>query len=313
MYKSSSFVEGRVILVDKTWLETHIWHAKRMHMENLWGYRLATTPTEKSFRPSHRASLHGCILHDASYEAIIELKGPEVALQKILNDCSDPQVAGPGAQRWFTVPLRIGTKLNSPYRYLTGSRACRTLMYKAKSYPFGLIGPVEVLWCPVSDKSPQKRCNAPSNKSRKKNAKNSSTRNQKSSRVAWIKCHPSIFEDVISAIHSPIQLYLRDAKEAGDNYTEIEIADLRDRFNVFQLIGPKSSQVIHGALSLVKQDDRSESKEVSKGKYLGHLPRVDATVIVLECFRSATNCRICAPGNDCGFERPRPKTSVSIP
>ena len=25
---------------DKSWLETHIWHAKRMHMENLWGYRL---------------------------------------------------------------------------------------------------------------------------------------------------------------------------------------------------------------------------------------------------------------------------------
>lgn len=22
------------------WLETHIWHAKRMHMTELWGYRL---------------------------------------------------------------------------------------------------------------------------------------------------------------------------------------------------------------------------------------------------------------------------------
>lgn len=26
----------------KTWLETHIWHAKRMHMENMWGYRLVS-------------------------------------------------------------------------------------------------------------------------------------------------------------------------------------------------------------------------------------------------------------------------------
>ncbi|EEB90981.1 hypothetical protein MPER_10737 [Moniliophthora perniciosa FA553] len=25
---------------DKRWLETHIWHAKRMKMENMWGYRL---------------------------------------------------------------------------------------------------------------------------------------------------------------------------------------------------------------------------------------------------------------------------------
>jgi len=28
---------------DKTWLETHIWHAKRMKMENMWGYRLVRT------------------------------------------------------------------------------------------------------------------------------------------------------------------------------------------------------------------------------------------------------------------------------
>lgn len=25
---------------DKLWLESHIWHAKRMKMENMWGYRL---------------------------------------------------------------------------------------------------------------------------------------------------------------------------------------------------------------------------------------------------------------------------------
>lgn len=29
-----------VISEDKAWLETQVWHAKRMHMENLWGYRL---------------------------------------------------------------------------------------------------------------------------------------------------------------------------------------------------------------------------------------------------------------------------------
>jgi ribonuclease P/MRP protein subunit POP1 len=28
------------IIGDKTWLETHIWHAKRMHMKVLWGYSL---------------------------------------------------------------------------------------------------------------------------------------------------------------------------------------------------------------------------------------------------------------------------------
>jgi len=28
---------------DKKWLETHIWHTKRMRMENMWGYRLVGT------------------------------------------------------------------------------------------------------------------------------------------------------------------------------------------------------------------------------------------------------------------------------
>jgi len=34
---STSFTRGSGKIL---WLETHIWHAKRMHMENLWGYRL---------------------------------------------------------------------------------------------------------------------------------------------------------------------------------------------------------------------------------------------------------------------------------
>ena len=29
-----------LITEDKTWLETHIWHAKRMHMDIMWGYKL---------------------------------------------------------------------------------------------------------------------------------------------------------------------------------------------------------------------------------------------------------------------------------
>jgi ribonuclease P/MRP protein subunit POP1 len=36
----SRFLDPDVCLGDKTWLETHIWHAKRMHMENMWGHRL---------------------------------------------------------------------------------------------------------------------------------------------------------------------------------------------------------------------------------------------------------------------------------
>lgn len=100
------------------WLETHIWMAKRMHMVNTWGFRLvrstfacsaplrarlaflrlvkltsstslpffpqAHRPTEKAFRPSHRAAIHGSILNDVSYFSLIELKGEEFALERVL-------------------------------------------------------------------------------------------------------------------------------------------------------------------------------------------------------------------------------------
>lgn len=105
MLKSRNPIQG-----DKSWLETHIWHAKRARMQNMWGYRLvccttlerapvdefppqAVTPTEKAFRPSHRASMHGSILHDASYYATIELKGPQLLLLAVLEQCCDPQVS----------------------------------------------------------------------------------------------------------------------------------------------------------------------------------------------------------------------------
>ena len=59
----------------------------------------AATPTEKSFRPSHRASVHGSILHDASYLATIEIKGPEDLLCTILGSCCDCQGPSPSAKR----------------------------------------------------------------------------------------------------------------------------------------------------------------------------------------------------------------------
>eukprot|EP01126_Amoeba_proteus_P013096 TRINITY_DN15475_c0_g1_i2.p1 TRINITY_DN15475_c0_g1~~TRINITY_DN15475_c0_g1_i2.p1 ORF type:complete len:165 (-),score=45.17 TRINITY_DN15475_c0_g1_i2:95-589(-) len=36
--------------LDKKWLETHVWHAKRFHMFNLWGYRIARTACNKGKR-----------------------------------------------------------------------------------------------------------------------------------------------------------------------------------------------------------------------------------------------------------------------
>ena len=37
---NSALLRVLMVLEDKKWLETHLWHAKRMHMKKMWGYRL---------------------------------------------------------------------------------------------------------------------------------------------------------------------------------------------------------------------------------------------------------------------------------
>ncbi len=68
----------------------------------------AMHPTEKAFRPSHRAGQHGCIIHDASYLALIEISGALGSLSDLLVLCCDPQGQPPGAQRLDPTPLFCG-------------------------------------------------------------------------------------------------------------------------------------------------------------------------------------------------------------
>ncbi|KAI0714000.1 POP1-domain-containing protein [Cerioporus squamosus] len=231
---------------DKTWLETHIWHAKRMHMEHMWGYRLAVTPTEKSFRPSHRASVHGSILHDASYFATIELKGPEDLLRNILDSCCDCQGPSMGATR-----------------FLTGTRAAETYIYGYNKYPYNLIGPATVLWHAISADAPSVIKRGSGKGKGKSNGKEketpSTTDAQQRTRVVWIRVHPSITGEVHDALRLSASFALDKAKQIG-RIAEVEMADLREHFNVFEIMGPKSSQVIKGALRPVS-DQRGDFKK----------------------------------------------------
>ena len=45
-----------------TWLETHIWHAKRMKMVDRFGYRLAEHVNDKGVRAAYLSLLYGCLL-----------------------------------------------------------------------------------------------------------------------------------------------------------------------------------------------------------------------------------------------------------
>jgi ribonuclease P/MRP protein subunit POP1 len=229
-------------LGDKLWLETHIWHAKRMMMKTLWGFRLvrltpshasqkftpscqALHPTEKAFRSSHRASRHGCILHDASYHEVIEVRAPQAVLVSLLGLCCESS-ASPGS-----------------VRYRTGSRACEALLHMPNSYPYDLIGPVTILWRPTASLDSGDLAHSP--------------------RTVWVVCHPSIFEGAFRGL-AVSSSFAVEASESDDKRRhKVEVVDLRGKFNIFELMGPKSSQVIKGALTPVLDDKREELNRVS--------------------------------------------------
>ncbi|KAF8349342.1 NUC188 domain-containing protein [Amanita rubescens] len=218
---------------DKLWLETHIWHAKRMKMEDMWGYRLAVHPTEKSFRSSHRASVHGSIIHDASYTAVIEVKSAQKIIENMLMMCCDPQRGHPAAKR-----------------NTVGSRTIETHLYRPGSYPFDLITPITILWRPMSP--PTSQGQAMEDAQPRQEAK-------EAIRIVWLMFHPVVYDDVSTALQHAAKLVLDSAKQrnaAAEGEYEVEIADLRGHFNIFELMGPKTNQVLKGVLKPVSQDKR---------------------------------------------------------
>ena len=73
----------------KSWLPTHLFHAKRAVMtepkEPLWRFAIPLTPTEKTYRITHRAgTLRGCMAWDMSYMSTVGLEGAEASLIGLL-------------------------------------------------------------------------------------------------------------------------------------------------------------------------------------------------------------------------------------
>lgn len=56
------------------WLESHIWHAKRMKMTELWGYKIALYPNDKGVRAMYRFVRDDCGIYDSSYYAVFKVK-----------------------------------------------------------------------------------------------------------------------------------------------------------------------------------------------------------------------------------------------
>ena len=97
--------------------------------------------------------------------------------------------------------------------------------------------------------------------------------------------HPSVFHEVYIELRDATSFTLEKVKKSaqdGEPEVIVEMADLRKRLNVFEIMGPKSSQVIKGALKHVLEDKREEFRKVAVILYCQTL-LTDDHHQVLEC------------------------------
>lgn len=114
------------------WLETHIWHAKRFHMVEKWGYKLPDRPCDKAFRACYRATAKHCLLQDISYYSCVEIEGPRNVLLERLKEMCDPRTG-----------LGLGAKA-----FLKGSREGQTVLFRPGSDSKQAVGGVYFNWKP---------------------------------------------------------------------------------------------------------------------------------------------------------------------
>ncbi|KAI4496988.1 hypothetical protein M0802_007936 [Mischocyttarus mexicanus] len=113
------------------WLETHIWHAKRFHMVEQWGYKIANFANDKCFKANYRAITNHCLIQDLSYYSCIEIIGPEDILKETLKSHCNPTL------------LTFAAKI-----YINGMREGTVTFFKKNTFPLFPIGNVQFLWKP---------------------------------------------------------------------------------------------------------------------------------------------------------------------
>ncbi|GAA5918262.1 hypothetical protein JCM1841_002134 [Sporobolomyces salmonicolor] len=200
---------------EKIWLETHVWHAKRMHMTEIWGHRLAEKPTEKAYRSSYRASFHGAVVHDASYYQYFELVGTFHSLEKILAKVCDPAAISPCSKR-----------------YSSGAREYTTDIYDSTlDYPRGLLGPATFIWKPL----PTTTTSAPGTSA-------------SSLRTLLVRLHPALARSAAFSFENAIHKELRVGRG-------VKLRRLEREFVTFEITGARAAEVVKKVLRVVRGTD----------------------------------------------------------
>lgn len=238
--------------INKTWLPTHLWHAKRAHMtkpkEPLWRMAIPLSPTEKSYRPTHRAAgSRGCIAWDISYMATIGVIGVESSLKGLLKSINFGVLPGEGVgpcwghqgSKWVA-----GTRHESDWVRERDGKKC-------------FIGPVMVIWCPVSEESSSKDPSSDATLASHQPDLDSSitTKNKLQpvqkppKRQLFIRVHPSAF----------LQLWSELTKNSKSQKPTVVLEDLRFEVGSVELTGAASTESLLGILRPVTSENTDSS------------------------------------------------------
>ncbi|CAO1365623.1 unnamed protein product [Diamesa tonsa] len=122
------------------WLESHIWHAKRYHISDLWGYKIPFAPCDKRYRASYKAASKHCLIQDISYNGAIEISGPFTVLKEHFARMTSQECG-----------LTLTAKC-----FVSGSREGSADLFKIDSYPHNAIGKVSFIWKPSQNEEDMK-------------------------------------------------------------------------------------------------------------------------------------------------------------
>ncbi|KAL9028458.1 MAG: hypothetical protein Q9196_003183 [Gyalolechia fulgens] len=213
----------------KCWLPTHIYHAKRAHITEpkhpLWRFAIALTPTEKTYRKTHRAgSLRGCVAWDTSYMSTIQMEGVEASLLSFLRavGVDEDALIGKRQEKW-----RRGTRSWQGWaRERDGEQRW--------------IARIEIVWCTQHDPSLYTEATAPTNKTVK--------------RRCFLRVHPSAF----------LQLWTEVLKVAKMQRPPVVVKDLRFEIGSLELTGPGSTEALVAALTPLNESEEPPDEESAK-------------------------------------------------
>jgi ribonuclease P/MRP protein subunit POP1 len=201
----------------KTWLPTHLFHAKRAQVTTtknpLWRFAIPLSPTEKSYRPTHRTrGARGAMAWDMSYMSTIQLEGSESSIEAVLLAVGISSAEGSGLK---------GKK------WKAGARSLEAWAFEM-DHPTRPTAPVTMIWCAVPKSEDVEMANADDSSSVPKITR----------RKLWVRVHPSAF----------LQLW-NDLLDASKRQSPpVMVEDLRFEIGSIEITGPGSTEALIAAL-----------------------------------------------------------------